>query len=142
MTTKLASLPLIEIAEVAENTNSNNNFITSHSTQINTSITVSTEHKTESNSQNICQKESLIRIIDNISKNLQRNNSADIKNRITKVSSLGITFDFFYTLPRGGIAIHLQSKEITQKLEVEIENIYPNSTCSVPLTQQNKKELS
>ena len=37
-------------------------------------------------------------IIDNISKNLQPNNSADIKNRITKISSQDIKVDFFYTL--------------------------------------------
>ena len=79
--TKLKSLPLIETAEVAENININNNFITPLSTQIKTSITVSTEHNTKSNSLPIPQKKSFIRIIDNIPKNLQPNNSADIKNR-------------------------------------------------------------
>ena len=79
--TKLKLLPLTETAEVAENININNNFITPLSTQIKTSITVSTEHNTESNSLPIPQKKSFIRIIDNIPKNLQPNNSADIKNR-------------------------------------------------------------
>ena len=79
--TKLKSLPLIETAEVAENININNNFITPLSTQIKTSITVSTEHNTESSSLTIPQKKSFIRIIDNITKNLQPNNSAGIKNR-------------------------------------------------------------
>ena len=79
--TKLKSLPLIETAEVAENININNNFITPLSTQIKTSITVSTEHSTESNSLPIPQKKFFIRIIDNIPKNIQPNNSADIKNR-------------------------------------------------------------
>ena len=41
--TKLTSLPLTEADEVAENTNINNS-ITPLSTQINTSVTVSTEH--------------------------------------------------------------------------------------------------
>ena len=108
--TKLTLLPLTGTVEVAENTNPNNNFITSLSTQINTSVKVSTKHKTESNIQNIPQRESLIRIIDNILKKLQPNNSADIKNRLTKVSSQGIKIDFFYTLPRAAIVIHLQFK--------------------------------
>ena len=79
--TKLKLLPLTETAEVAENININNNFITPLSTQIKTSIKVSTEHNTESNSLPIPQKKSFIRIIDNIPKHLQPNNSADIKNR-------------------------------------------------------------
>ena len=60
---------------------------------------------------------------------------------ITKVSSQDIKVDFLYTLPRGGIAIHLQSKEDIRKLEEEIENKYPKSTCSIPLTEQNKKRV-
>ena len=74
-------------------------------------------------------------------KNLQPNNSADIIKRITKVSSQDIKITFLWTVPRGGIAIHLQSKEDIQKLEEEIENIYPNSICSIPPTQQNKKRV-
>ena len=78
-----------------------------HFQQINTSITVSTEDNTEFHIQNIPQRESLIKIIDNIPKNLYPNISADIKNRITKVSSQDIKVDFLYILPRGGIAIYL-----------------------------------
>ena len=60
---------------------------------------------------------------------------------ITKVSSQDIKVDFLYTLPRGGIAIHLQYKEDIRKLEEEIENKYPKSTCSIPPTEQNKKRV-
>ena len=61
--TKLASLPLTEAAEFAENTNTTNNFITPLSTQINTSITVSTYDNIEVKIKSIPQRESFTRII-------------------------------------------------------------------------------
>ena len=63
VTTKLTSLPLTEAAEVAENTNTTNNFITPLSTQINTSITVSTYDNIEVKIKSIPQRESFTRII-------------------------------------------------------------------------------
>ena len=51
-----------------------------------------------------------------------------MKNKKKKLSSRDIKADFLYTLPRGGIVIYFQSKEDIQKLEQEIETIYPNST--------------
>ena len=61
--TKLTSLPLTEAAEVAENTNTTNNFVTPLSTQINTSITVSTYDNIEVKIKSIPQRESFTRII-------------------------------------------------------------------------------
>ena len=61
---KLTSLQLIETAELAENTNITNNFVTLLTTQIITSITVWKEHNIEVHIKSIPQRESLTTIID------------------------------------------------------------------------------
>ena len=82
-----------------------------------------------------------IRIIDNIPKNVLPKSSEDIKNRIKATSTKHIKTDFLYTLPRGGIAIHLHSEEDIENLENNIGKIYPGSSCTIPLAKQDKSRI-
>ena len=130
-------MPLIEPTSVKPlDTNTKN-----YNTIFNNSEAKSTEYHTKFDTQSTPQKEAPIRIIDNKPENIQPCNSADIIKRIKEVTSQDIKVDFLYTLPQGGIAIHLQSKEDIRKLEEQIENIYPSSSCSIPLSQQNKERV-
>ena len=85
--------------------------------------------------------ENFIRIIHNIPKNIPPKSSEDIKNRIKAASTKHIKTDFLYTLPRGGIAIHLHSKEDMEKLEKDIGKIYPKSSCTMRLSKQDNNKL-
>ena len=94
-------------------------------TSISTSIKqfpYSTQKNTISQSLNTSNK--VIRIIDNIPKDLQINNSNLIKKRIKETTTEEIPIDFTYTLPKGGIGIHLPCKEDAKKLE--------NNHCQQP----------
>ena len=79
--------------------------------------------------------ENFIRIIDNIPRNIYTTKKfrKDIKNRIKATSTRHIKTDFLYTLPRGGIAIHLHPEEDMENLENNIAKIYPGSSCIIPL---------
>ena len=83
--------------------------------------------------------ENFIRIIDNISRNILPKSSEDIKNRIKVTSTKYKKTD--YTLPRGGIAIHLHSEEDVENLENNIGKIYPGSSCTIPLAKQDKSRI-
>ena len=83
-----------------------------------------------------------IRIIDNIPKNVLPKSSEDIKNRIKATSTKHIKTDFLYTLPRGGIAIHLHSEEDIENLEKNIGKIYVGSSCTIPLAKQDKSRIT
>ena len=82
-----------------------------------------------------------IRIIDNIPKNVLPKISEDIKNRIKATSTKHIKTDFLYTLPRGGIAIHLHSEKDIENLEKNIGKIYPGSSYTIPLAKQDKSRI-
>ena len=82
-----------------------------------------------------------IRIIDNIPKNVLPKSSEDIKNRIKATSTKHIKTDFLYTLPRGGIAIHLHSEEDIENLENNIGKMYLGSSCTIPLAKQDKSRI-
>ena len=56
-------------------------------------------------------------------------------------STKHIKTDFFYTLPRGGRAIHLHSEEDIENLEKNIRKIYPGSSCTIPLPKQDKVRI-
>ena len=64
-----------------------------------------------------------------------------MKNRIKATSTKHIKTDFLYTLPRGGIAIHLHSEEDIENLENNIGKIYPGSSCTIPLAKQDKSRI-
>ena len=95
-----------------------------------------TTKNTESYSENF------IIIIDNIPKNILPKSLEDIKNRIKPTSTKHIKTDFVYTLPRGGIAIHLHSEEDIENLEKNIGKIYPGSSCTMPLAKQDKSRIA
>ena len=102
-------------------------------TSLSASITqfpFSTEKNIISQSLNTSNK--VIRIIDNIPKDLQKNNSKLIKKRIKETTTEEIPIDFTYTLPKGGIAIHLPCEEDAKKLENNLDQIYPGSYCQQP----------
>ena len=63
------------------------------------------------------------------------------KNRIKATSTKHIKTDFLYTLPRGGIAIHLHSEEDIENLENNTGKIYPGSSCTIPLAKQDKGRI-
>ena len=90
----------------------------------------STEKNKISQSLNTSNK--VIRIPDNIPKDLQTNNSNLIKKRIKETTTEEIPIDFTYTLPKGGIAIHLPCEEDTKKLENNLDQIYPGSYSQQP----------
>ena len=90
----------------------------------------STEKNKISQSSNTSNK--VIRIIDNIPKDLQTNNSNLIKKRIKETTTEEIPIDFTYTLPKGGIAIHLPCEQDAKKLENNLGQIYPGSHCQQP----------
>ena len=99
--------------------------VTSISASITQSLS-STEKNNISQSSNTSNK--VIRIIDNIPKDLQTNNS----NLIKVTTTDEIPIDFTYTLPKGGIAIHLPCEEDAKKLENNLDQIYPGSYCQQP----------
>ena len=82
-----------------------------------------------------------IRIIDNIPPNLQPKSSSDIKKRIKEYTKEEITVDYTYILPKGGIVIQLASTADIDKLEQELNNIYPGSICNPPKSQLNIKKV-
>ena len=57
------------------------------------------------------------------------NNSNLIKKRIKETTTEEITIDFTYTLPKGGIAIHLPCEQDAKKPENNLDHIYPGSHC-------------
>ena len=63
------------------------------------------------------------------------------KNRIKATSTKHIKTDFLYTLPRGGIAIHLHSEEDIENLENNIGKMYLGSSCTIPLAKQDKSRI-
>ena len=99
--------------------------VTSKSASITQSLS-STEKNKISQPSNTSNK--VIRIIDNIPKDLQTNNS----NLIKETTTDEIPIDFTYTLPKGGIAIHLPYEEDAKKLENNLDHIYPCSHCQQP----------
>ena len=102
-------------------------------TSISASITQfpsSTEKNKISQSSNTSNK--IIRIIDNIPKDLQTNNLNLIKKRIKETTTVKIPIDFTYTLPKGDIAIPLPCEEDAKKLENNLDQIYPGSHCQQP----------
>ena len=105
----LASLPLVD-PSITET-----QVTTEKRTQINI---VQKEQRATKNTKSYSQN--FIRIIDNIPRNTLPKSSEDIKNRIKATSTKHIKTDFLYTLPRGGIAIHLYSEE-------DIENLQNNT---------------
>ena len=90
----------------------------------------STQKKIISQSSNTSNK--VISIIDNIPKDLQANNSNLIKKIIKEPTNEETLIDCTYTLPKGGIAIHLPCDKDTKKLENNLDQIYPGSHCQQP----------
>ena len=76
-----------------------------------------------------------IRLIDKIPQTLRPKNSTQIKKRIKEFSSEQINIQYSYTLRKGGVAIHTETKKNAETLEKEIYNILPDSSCAKPLTQ-------
>ena len=98
-------------------------------TSISASITQSLSSTEKNNiSQSSDTSNKVIRIIDNIPKDLQTNNS----NLIKETTTDEIPIDFTYTLPKGGIAIHLPCEEDTKKLENNLDQIYLGSYSQQP----------
>ena len=136
--------------ETTENTSKDKNkqFIASNLASlplVHPSITesqVSTEKRTKKEQTNTKNTKSysknFTRIVDNIPKNILPKISEDIKNRIKATSTKYIKTDFLYTLPRGGIAIHLHSEEDMENLE---EDIYRGSSCTIPLAKEDKSRI-
>ena len=60
-----------------------------------------------------------------------------IKREMNKISSKKINIKHTYTLFRG-VAFHFKAQEGINKFEKEVDNIYPESTCSKSLGQHNK----
>ena len=73
-----------------------------------------------------------MRVIDNIPKDLQTNNSNLIKKRIKETTNEEIPIGFTYTILKGGIAIHLLCEKDAKKLENNLDQIYPGSHCQQP----------
>ena len=87
------------------------------------------------------KKETNIRLIDNIPQEIKPNNSAEIKKRIKDLSSKNINIKHTYTLPKEGIAIHIDSEKDTEILEQEIQHIFPGSHCEKPLSHRDNKKI-
>ena len=76
-----------------------------------------------------------IRLIHKIPQTLRPKNSTQIKKRIKEFSSEQINIQYSYTLLKGGVAIHTETEKDAETLEKEINNIFPHSSCTKPVTQ-------
>ena len=128
---------------------------TSTSADQNSFQTNSTGHRNKSNTNTILpekpqqlnttntannQKTKYIRIIDNITDSHPLS-SSDIKKNIINKIGKSITIKYTYTLPKGGLAIHLSTEEDVATLEEEIAKIYPNSVCRKPTSSELEQKI-
>ena len=58
-----------------------------------------------------------------------------IKKRIKEFSSEQINIQYSYTPPKGVIAIHTDTEKDAETLGKKINNNFPGSSCTKPLTQ-------
>ena len=115
------------------------NFASDIYISIHYTISLLNSKKKISQSSNTSNK--VIRIIDNIPKDLQANNSNLIKKIIKEATNEETLIDCTYTLPKGGIAIHLLCEEDAKKLENNLDKIYPGSHCQQPQSHSDYSKV-
>ena len=96
--------------------------------QISDTNSPSADFKKSHSSQNI-------RLSDNIPQNLRPKNPTQIKKRIKEFSSEQINIQYSYTPPKGLVAIHTDTEKDAETLGKKINNNFPGSSCTKPLTQ-------
>ena len=105
-----------------------NHLLASRKKQISDTNSLPVDFKNSHSSLNI-------QLIDKIPQPLRPKDSTQIKKRIKEFSGEQINIQYSYTLPKGGVAIHTETEKDVETLEKEINNIFPDSSCTKPLTQ-------